>query len=156
LVWKLDNRYGVCGWADTFKSGSHCNFSGQKSPTRRPLGFVFSIKIDWLTWLRFEQFGVLWRAPGSLANQNTISEVVNLTTSMYSNLLSCLARVKEETKLTQLLFRKVTTALQWLLSCLTQDSNLSQVNESILLEKLNPSWFIPFCTTSSTSGFLWS
>ena len=75
LVWKLDNRYGICGWADTFKSGSHCNFSGQKSPARRPLGFVFSIKNDWLTWLRFEPFEPLWRAPGSSDNHNTVSGV---------------------------------------------------------------------------------
>ena len=77
----------------------------------------------------------LWRAPSSLANHNIVSEVVNLTTAMYSNLLSYLVRVREETKLTQPFF---------------------QVNESIFLEKSNPSWFIPFCATSSTSGFLWS
>ena len=62
LVWKLDNRYGVCGWVDTSESRSHCSFSGQKSPARRPLGFDFSIKIDWFTWLRFESFGVLYGA----------------------------------------------------------------------------------------------
>jgi hypothetical protein len=46
------------------------------------------------------------------APDNTVSEVVNLTTAMYSYLLSCLARVRLETELSQLyFFQKVTTAV---------------------------------------------
>ena len=68
---------------------------------------------NWLTHLTqiWTIWSPLWRAPGSLANHNTVSEVANLTTAMYPNLLSCLALVREETKLTQIFLQNVTTAV---------------------------------------------